>query len=915
MKGPKEMLIGVTGIFNAGKSSFLNALMGRDILPCGPLSSRSVWPVYIHWDKISWWDDLVESGVKVGKWSDEPGLTVMDTNGSEFHLEDEGKKKLFCIMAGIEQDISLPELLEALGNGEGNVTVRELHLHLPEREGLENLCFVEIPNEKIRNYYFGETDAVGIKEYQECVRKMDGMVFIDSILQLLTQYSLELYDCMIYENAGLMDNTVMVMTHADIVMEKEAHILSVIKRIWNKNRKSPVPEVFSISPYRARSYQESGMPEDRIWAERFETALEGILSQFRSRFLSRFLSRGIRKAFSELPHMMDSLDSGKKETYMQELQKLQKRFRDPEFRLAIIGNFSSGKSTFLNALFGRELLAISDLPATAIPTYIRWNKKEAMERSQMYDKQDTQEPFIMLTTKDGKEYPLTDMGHKKLKKEKRIRLPRDVGEAIDYLTTTNALIGTIEKVDISFPERDGFDNFCLIDTPGINPGDEESRKHVLQTQNVLRKEADAAMILYTVLNAMARDTKQFMEENAEHLMEDAIIVLTKADLIPENQIEKVMRYTRKVTREQFCQRDPRVYCISAGRAVEYNSKRAVGEKDREWKEGFDRMVGEVMKLLQVRRTEIISRRIASVIEGMVETISQSVFAETERLEKEREILQESSAARLEEELDNMKTAYQNHLKEDSWKWKSKVNTIVHNVVKAKEILLCRNIENAQTPEKLTLWADKQYAEKIEEINLEIGSRIEAEIFRPMYDDTKNYVKEVEECLERYHRYMGKIKNESNENYFNLACLGMTETSHYMRQYHLDNVGKIVAKMALPAGLIFLAVGSMIWNRLRFSAMKEEIKADIQKKLEEYEKKLIEGYQKEINQSVERSLQWTDKMLEEYVMEYWDLFVRIEEEHRLRSAIVEHEIRKNKKDMEKIMELKESLGISREEEKV
>ena len=47
------------------------------------------------------------------------------------------------------------------------------------------------------------------------------------------------------------------------------------------------------------------------------------------------------------------------------------------------------------------------------------------------------------------------------------------------------------------------------------------------------------MVLYTAKDAMANDTRRFMEDNAVHLMNDAIVVLTKMDLVPENQKKRL----------------------------------------------------------------------------------------------------------------------------------------------------------------------------------------------------------------------------------------------------------------------------------------------------------------------------------------------------------------------------------------
>ena len=58
------------------------------------------------------------------------------------------------------------------------------------------------------------------------------------------------------------------------------------------------------------------------------------------------------------------------EIYKEELVAIQKRFEDKSFKLAVVGEFSSGKSTFINALIGKDLLKHATLETTATITYI-----------------------------------------------------------------------------------------------------------------------------------------------------------------------------------------------------------------------------------------------------------------------------------------------------------------------------------------------------------------------------------------------------------------------------------------------------------------------------------------------------------------------------------------------------------------
>ena len=57
----------------------------------------------------------------------------------------------------------------------------------------------------------------------------------------------------------------------------------------------------------------------------------------------------IRKAFRFLFDVINSLDEADKKKYANSLETMRRRLHDPEFRLAIVGNFNCGKSTFLSS--------------------------------------------------------------------------------------------------------------------------------------------------------------------------------------------------------------------------------------------------------------------------------------------------------------------------------------------------------------------------------------------------------------------------------------------------------------------------------------------------------------------------------------------------------------------------------------
>lgn len=58
------------------------------------------------------------------------------------------------------------------------------------------------------------------------------------------------------------------------------------------------------------------------------------------------------------------------------MKKIKRELERKKFTVAVVGEFSKGKSTFINKLLGREFLPTGNLPTTAILTKIRYNPKE-----------------------------------------------------------------------------------------------------------------------------------------------------------------------------------------------------------------------------------------------------------------------------------------------------------------------------------------------------------------------------------------------------------------------------------------------------------------------------------------------------------------------------------------------------------
>ncbi|WP_303836691.1 dynamin family protein [Ruminococcus flavefaciens] len=151
-----------------------------------------------------------------------------------------------------------------------------------------------------------------------------------------------------------------------------------------------------------------------------------------------------------------------------ELDTLRLRISDNTFRIAVVGEFSSGKSTFINAIIGKNLLKHASSETTAAITYI-CNVEEG----------DSREGTCEITFNDGEIIHFPDF--QKLKEYTTVNDTCKVTEEIRYVTVYTHFL------NCAYP-------IIITDTPGLNG---IADKHREITLDEIRK---AHMCIYLLSN-------------------------------------------------------------------------------------------------------------------------------------------------------------------------------------------------------------------------------------------------------------------------------------------------------------------------------------------------------------------------------------------------------------------------------
>ena len=325
---------------------------------------------------------------------------------------------------------------------------------------------------------------------------------------------------------------------------------------------------------------------------------------------------------NHLPHLPEQ----KKRHFLKSIEKMKKRASDPYLYVALIGDFSTGKSTFINALIQKNILKTAWQATTAVPTFIFYNHIDTVQ--------------VIVETVGRERFLLDDSKqHSQLERRLNIQLPVEITDSIAFLSTNNNLAGKIKHIEIRVPSFEGLRHICMIDTPGVNPGAEEVKAHVLRTQEVLTAYADATIVLFQETQVFSGSFKRFLEENAAHFMKDAIFIITMMDLAQEDGREEVMDYVRMQLKQTFGIAHPMVYGCCA-KAVVSNK---TDSESQYWVSLFDKMRLEIIQYMTNNRKRIIDRELDSLLKCIISELDTRVAENLTIIEQKKSRLEEMIA--------------------------------------------------------------------------------------------------------------------------------------------------------------------------------------------------------------------------------------------------------------------------------
>ncbi|MDR2635194.1 MAG: dynamin family protein [Campylobacteraceae bacterium] len=274
------------------------------------------------------------------------------------------------------------------------------------------------------------------------------------------------------------------------------------------------------------------------------------------------------------------------------VKKLKIRAKEP-MKVAITGQFSSGKSTFLNALLAKNILPTGITPVTSKVNYIRYGDEFS----------------IMVRYKDGREAFF------------------QVENIANFTDQRNAATDDIDYITLYAP-LELLKDIIFVDTPGLNS---QSFSDTTTTEAVL-KEVDGIIWLSLIDNAGKMSEAEVLEKFMHSYQNKSLCVLNQKDKFSKEQIEQTSKYVEHSFKKYFS----KVIPISAKQAVEARSNK----KETLLEESFENSIKKLKKSMIDDNYTIKKQTLEDIAEEFSkqsEALSKANAAHNETLLKESNI--------------------------------------------------------------------------------------------------------------------------------------------------------------------------------------------------------------------------------------------------------------------------------------
>ena len=248
-------------------------------------------------------------------------------------------------------------------------------------------------------------------------------------------------------------------------------------------------------------------------------------------------------------HLSQLIDGGIKEsllpvTFRDEIQAIKDKLESQRFRVAVIGDFSQGKSTLLNALLGEEIQPVRAIPCSGTLSVLKYGDRKR----------------VICRYRDGNEQEIAVEDYQK---KAAISKEAALNNRSEELFKSNIAEIVFEHPNLSLC-RNGVE---IVDSPGLNEHPDRTRV----TEELL-KNTDAILFMTNANKLLTQGERDIItrikEREGDHPLENLFLVVNFMDnLDSDEDREDVQIAANSIIKDGSITGKDRIHFVSAKSAL------------------------------------------------------------------------------------------------------------------------------------------------------------------------------------------------------------------------------------------------------------------------------------------------------------------------------------------------------------
>ena len=308
----------------------------------------------------------------------------------------------------------------------------------------------------------------------------------------------------------------------------------------------------------------------------------------------------------------------------QQVDHIQRRVNDPTLYLAVVGEFSSGKSTFINGLLRDELLKTSAKVSTAAATRLQHGKEIEVEVK--FKDSNAPGKISFKRVRDRKTIPWLSRFQK-----------LNTRQFIHQITTEDTVAKDLQSVTITHPAGFLENGIVIIDTPGSNA---INAHHSEVTRQIIEQEADAALIMIPATMPLSQTLCTLLKGPLRHYLHRCIMVVTRMDQIRVREQAGLLSDLQARLMNQMNLDSPVLYpCAAQVLLDDLNGESDISERILVWKDRFIQLEETILSRLRQERSLSVAESLIRLLSKLFEQLEMHLRSQWQHYEQTQKVIE------------------------------------------------------------------------------------------------------------------------------------------------------------------------------------------------------------------------------------------------------------------------------------